>query len=119
MDVDTFSAIRLGKAIADCAYDLAPNAEQHLRSRLRLGNIYPESEIQETLRIASLCNFALSELRYEYRDELVLQGKTPASFLRQEVYTGAQQRYPHGISAETKNKIEYPPCFYMHYSILN
>lgn len=104
---DTLTAIRLGKAIADCGYDLAPNAEQHLRSRLRLGNIYPASAIQETLRIADLCQFSLSELRYEYPDELVPQGQTPASFLRQEVYAGAQLRYPNGISAATKNKIEY------------
>ncbi|MBR7746151.1 error-prone DNA polymerase [Undibacterium baiyunense] len=104
---DTLTAIRLGKAIADCGYDLAPNAEQHLRSRLRLGNIYPASAIQETLRIADLCQFSLSELRYEYPDELVPQGQTPASFLRQEVYAGAQLRYPNGISAATRNKIEY------------
>lgn len=104
---DTLTAIRLGKAIADCGYDLAPNAEQHLRSRLRLGNIYPASAIQETLRIAGLCQFSLSELRYEYPDELVPQGQTPASFLRQEVYAGAQLRYPNGISAATRNKIEY------------
>lgn len=104
---DTLTAIRLGKAIADCGYDLAPNAEQHLRSRLRLGNIYPAQAIQETLRIASLCNFSLSELRYEYPDELVPSGQTPASFLRQEVYAGALRRYPHGISADTRNKIEY------------
>nr|WP_315482043.1 error-prone DNA polymerase [uncultured Undibacterium sp.] len=104
---DTLTAIRLGKAIADCGYDLAPNAEQHLRSRLRLGNIYPARAIQETLQIASLCHFSLNELRYEYPDELVPAGQTPASFLRQEVYAGAQQRYPQGISAETRNKIEY------------
>ncbi len=104
---DTLTAIRLGKAIADCGYDLAPNAEQHLRSRLRLGNIYPSQAIQETLRIASLCCFSLSELRYEYPDELVPRGQTPASFLRQEVYAGAQLRYPQGISSDVKNKIEY------------
>lgn len=104
---DTLTAIRLGKAIADCGYDLAPNAEQHLRSRLRLGNIYPARAIQETLRIASLCHFSLNELRYEYPDELVPAGQTPATFLRQEVYAGAQQRYPQGISTETRNKIEY------------
>ena len=104
---DTLTAIRLGKAIADCGYDLAPNAEQHLRSRLRLGNIYPAQAIQETLRIASLCNFSLAELRYEYPDELVPKGQTPASFLRQEVYAGAQRRYPQGLTPDVINKIEH------------
>ena len=37
---DTMTAIRLGTPIAQCGYQLAPNAEQHLRSRLRLNNLY-------------------------------------------------------------------------------
>jgi error-prone DNA polymerase len=104
---DTLTAIRLGKAIADCGYDLAPNAEQHLRSRLRLGNIYPASALKESLRIADLCQFSLDELRYEYPDELVPAGQTPAAFLRQEVYAGAHRRYPQGLSNALIAKIEY------------
>lgn len=62
---DTLTAIRLGKSIAECGYDLAPNAEQHLRARLRLANIFPAAALSETLRIAALCHFKLDELRYE------------------------------------------------------
>jgi error-prone DNA polymerase len=104
---DTLTAIRLGKAVADCGYDLAPNAEQHLRSRLRLANIYPAKALAESVRIAGLCHFSLDELRYEYPDELVPPGQTPASYLRQEVYAGAQQRFPDGVSEKTKAKIEH------------
>ncbi|HMC45629.1 MAG TPA: PHP domain-containing protein, partial [Caballeronia sp.] len=46
---DTMTAIRIGKPVSECGYDLAPNAEQHLRSRLRLANLYPEYTIGETL----------------------------------------------------------------------
>ena len=104
---DTLTAIRLGKAVADCGYDLAPNAEQHLRSRLRLANIYPARALAESVRIAGLCHFSLDELRYEYPDELVPPGQTPASYLRQEVYAGAQQRFPAGVSEKTIAKIEH------------
>ncbi|QJQ04634.1 error-prone DNA polymerase [Undibacterium piscinae] len=104
---DTLSAIRLGKSIADCGYALAPNAEQHLRSRLRLANLYPAAALAETIKIAGLCNFSLDELRYEYPDELVPAGQTPASYLKQEVYRGARLRYPRGISAEITQKIDY------------
>lgn len=104
---DTLTAIRLGKAIAECGYELAPNAEQHLRSRIRLANIYPRQALAETVKIAGLCHFSLDELRYEYPDELVPPGQTPASYLKQEVYAGAQQRYPNGLSNELKQKIEY------------
>ncbi|MES2049265.1 MAG: error-prone DNA polymerase [Pseudomonadota bacterium] len=104
---DTLTAIRLGKAIAECGYELAPNAEQHLRSRIRLANIYPRQALAETVRIAGMCHFSLDELRYEYPDELVPPGQTPASYLKQEVYAGAQQRYPNGPTNELKQKIEY------------
>jgi error-prone DNA polymerase len=104
---DTLTAIRLGKAIAECGYELAPNAEQHLRSRIRLANIYPRQALAETVRIAGLCHFSLDELRYEYPDELVPPGQTPASYLKQEVYAGAQQRYPKGLTSELTQKIEY------------
>ena len=36
---DTMTAIRAGKPVAQCGYQLAPNAEQHLRSRVRLANM--------------------------------------------------------------------------------
>ncbi|WMW78925.1 error-prone DNA polymerase [Undibacterium cyanobacteriorum] len=104
---DTLTAIRVSKPIAECGYELAPNAEQHLRSRLRLGNIYPAASLQETIRLANRCNFSLDELRYEYPDELVPAGMTPAVYLRQEVYKGAQKRYPHGVPNEVRNKIEH------------
>jgi len=35
---DTMTAIRIGKPVHECGYDLAPNAEQHLRSRLRIAS---------------------------------------------------------------------------------
>ncbi|AKZ64049.1 DNA polymerase [Herbaspirillum hiltneri N3] len=104
---DTLTAIRLGKAVGDCGYDLAPNAEQHLRSRLRLANIFPAAALEETLRIASLCHFKLDELRYEYPEELVPEGQTPAAYLRQEAYLGAHLRYPAGIPESVSGQIEH------------
>ncbi|QBE64940.1 error-prone DNA polymerase [Pseudoduganella lutea] len=103
---DTLSAIRLGKPVADCGYALAQNAEQHLRSRLRLANVYPPEALQETVRIAKMCNFALDELRYEYPSELIPQGHTPSSYLRQETYVSAHGRYPGGIPAKVQQQVE-------------
>jgi len=104
---DTLTAIRLGKAVGDCGYDLAPNAEQHLRSRLRLANIFPAAALEESLRIASLCHFKLNELRYEYPEELVPEGQTPAAYLRQEAYLGAHLRYPAGIPESVSSQLEH------------
>ena len=104
---DTLAAIRLGKPIAECGFELAPNAEQHLRSRLRLANLYPPAALAETLRIAQRCRFSLDELRYEYPEELVPPGETPASYLRKEAYAGALQRFPSGIPAAIRKQLEH------------
>ena len=78
---DTMTAIRHNIPVAQCGYRLAPNAEQHLRSRVRLGNLYPREALAETVRLAALCQFSLDELRYEYPHELVPDGETADSFL--------------------------------------
>ncbi len=103
---DTLTAVRLGKAVGECGYELGQNAEQHLRSRLRLANVYSPQVLEQTVRIADLCKFSLEELRYEYPSELIPPGHTPSSFLRQETYLGAQQRYPHGIPPAVQQQIE-------------
>ncbi|MCC8401588.1 error-prone DNA polymerase [Paraburkholderia sp. MMS20-SJTN17] len=104
---DTMTAIRVGKPVHECGYELAPNAEQHLRSRLRLANLYPQDALAATLDIMSRCTFSLDELRYEYPDELVPPGHTPASYLRQETYIGAQRRFPAGIPHQVQQQIEH------------
>ncbi|MBC8752164.1 MULTISPECIES: error-prone DNA polymerase [Paraburkholderia] len=104
---DTMTAIRVGKPVHECGYDLAPNAEQHLRSRLRLANLYPNDALAATVDIASRCAFSLDELRYEYPDELVPAGITPAAYLRQETYIGAQRRFPSGIPHKVQEQIEH------------
>jgi error-prone DNA polymerase len=104
---DTMTAIRVGKPVHECGYDLAPNAEQHLRSRLRLANLYPAEALAATVDIASRCTFSLDELRYEYPDELVPAGITPKAYLRQETYIGAQRRFPSGIPHNVQGQIEH------------
>jgi error-prone DNA polymerase len=104
---DTMTAIRLGKPVAGCGYALSQNAEQHLRARLRLANIYSREALAETLRIASLCTFSLDELRYEYPDEVVPPGQTAASFLRSETYIGAHRRFRDGIPAKVQAQVEH------------
>ncbi|MBV6321177.1 error-prone DNA polymerase [Duganella violaceipulchra] len=126
--LDTLCAVRVGKPVAECGYALAQNAEQHLRSRLRLANLYPPQALAETLNIARQCSFNLSELRYEYPHELVPPGHTPGSYLRQEVYAGAQRRFPAGVSDKVRGQIEkelvlirelkYEPYFLTVYDIV-
>jgi error-prone DNA polymerase len=125
---DTLTAIRLKTPISRCGYALAPNAEQHLRSRLRLANLYPAAALAETVRIAGMCDFSLQSLRYEYPEELVPPGFTPASYLRRQAELGARMRYPLGVPPAVLKQIgyelkligemEYEPFFLTVYDIV-
>lgn len=103
---DTMTAIRHGVPVAQCGYRLAPNAEQHLRSRVRLGNLYSREALDESVRVAQLCEFSLDELRYEYPQELVPDGETPTSYLRKEAYIGAHWRFPAGVPENVQALLE-------------
>lgn len=103
---DTMTAIRHRLPLAQCGFKLASNAEQHLRSRLRLGNLYDGEMLEESIRVAQLCTFSLDELRYEYPDELVPSGYSPTNYLRQEVYAGAKWRFPNGIPENVQYQLE-------------
>jgi error-prone DNA polymerase len=52
---DLVTALRLGCTVAECGFELHPNAERHLRSRLRLGGIYPRAMLDATVQIAARC----------------------------------------------------------------
>ena len=104
---DVLTAIRLGKPVAQCGQVLFSNAEQHLRSRLRLANIYPHETLHATTLLAAQCQFSLDMLRYEYPDELVPRGQTPTSYLREQTWAGAHRRFPSGIPANVQEQIEH------------
>jgi error-prone DNA polymerase len=104
---DVMTAIRLGRPVAECGFALQPNAEAHLRSRQRLAALYPAELLAETVRVARLCQFSLDELRYEYPEEVVPEGETPASYLRRATLEGAQRRYPQGVPASVQQQIEH------------
>lgn len=104
---DTLTAIRLHRSISECGYELAVNAEQHLRSRIRLANLYDTDLLLETIRIAEQCSFSLDELRYEYPDEIVPAGEDPQIYLRKQTWSGAARRYPAGIPDNVSEQIEY------------
>lgn len=104
---DVMSATRLGRPLVDCGLDLQPNAEQHLRTRLRLAQAYPPELMEETLRVVDRCDFSLDELRYQYPSEVVPEGETPASHLRRLTYEGAGRRWSRGMPAKVQEQIEH------------
>ena len=97
---DVLTALRLHTSVDAAGYALFPNGERHLRSRLRLSRLYPPELLAETLRIAALCDFSLSELRYEYPEEVIPPGQTAAGYLKAEVEKGLVVRYPDGSESK-------------------
>ncbi|QRR11271.1 error-prone DNA polymerase [Burkholderia sp. MS455] len=104
---DVMTAIRIGMPVSECGYALAPNAEQHLRRRQRIAELFSPDEIAQTCAILDACHFELDSLRYEYPDEIVPKGLTPTSYLEQETRAGAAGRYPQGIPEKVATQIRY------------
>jgi error-prone DNA polymerase len=105
---DTLTAIRVKKPLAECGFALHPNGERHLRSCARLSTIYPKALLAETVAIAQRCTFSLDELRYEYPEEIVPPGETPASYLRKLTEEGLARRYRGApIHAEVRELVEH------------
>lgn len=104
---DVLTAIRLGVSVQTAGMALQPNAEHHLRTRLRLAQIYPAELLAETLTIAKRCEFDLDTLRYEYPSELVPEGETPASHLRKLTYAGLARRFPGGAPQAIRSLVEH------------
>jgi len=104
---DVMTATRLGRTVMDCGYDLQPNAERHLRSRLRLAQVYPPELLAETLRVAERCSFSLDELRYCYPSEVVPEGVAPMAHLRALTWAGAATRWPQGVPDHWQQRIHH------------
>ncbi|HET9701771.1 MAG TPA: error-prone DNA polymerase, partial [Burkholderiales bacterium] len=90
---DTLTAIGLGLPLTGAGNALFPNGERHLRSRERLARTYPPELLAATVEIAGRCGFDLGSLRYEYPEEIVPPGETPAGWLRRLTEEGFRWRF--------------------------
>jgi error-prone DNA polymerase len=104
---DVLTAIRIGKPLTECGFALQPHAEQRLRLRSTLAQLYPAALLAETLAVAARCQFSLDELRYQYPSEVVPEGETPQSHLRRLTEEGARSKWPQGIPARMAKQIEH------------
>lgn len=103
---DLLTAIRRRQSIHSVGYALQPNAEHSLKPRELLLRRFPAPLLAETVAIAERCTFSLDTLRYEYPEELVPQGHSASSWLRELTEQGLQRRYPQGITAAVRQLID-------------
>ncbi|OHE88531.1 MAG: error-prone DNA polymerase [Lysobacterales bacterium RIFOXYD1_FULL_69_11] len=94
---DTMTAIRHATPMAECGVHLFRNGERHLRTRRALGNIYPRELVDAAVQLARRCRFDLKrDIHYRYPAELVPQGHTPTTWLRELTQRGMRERWPEG-----------------------
>ena len=75
----------------------------------RLFRNFPDA-VARSIEIAQACRFSLAELKYEYPDEPVPDGKTAQGHLEDLTWAGArerypQDRYPQGIPADVQKRL--------------
>ncbi|UOE79223.1 error-prone DNA polymerase [Vibrio splendidus] len=102
----SLTAIKYQKPITEVGSHLLANAERCLRSINKLSRIFKTEWLEESNRIAELCEFDLDSLRYEYPSELIPQGETPMSYLRMLVERGKQARFPQGVPSNIQQIID-------------
>ncbi|MNZ09093.1 Error-prone DNA polymerase [compost metagenome] len=97
---DCMTAVRHHCTVAEAGQRLFPNGERHLRRCEVLAGIYPAELLAESVHIARRCSFHLGELKYQYPHELVPEGHSPSSWLRELTEKGMAWRWPEGASAK-------------------
>ncbi|MFM8608026.1 MAG: error-prone DNA polymerase [Hyphomicrobiales bacterium] len=120
---DVFTCIREHQTIETIGKKLEAHAERHLKSAADMAHLFrdhPEA-LKETTRFLERLSFSLDELRYEYPDEPVPEGKTPQHHLTDLAYEGAKRRYPKGVPDKIKaalakelaliEELDYAPYF--------
>ena len=105
---DALTATRLKLPVSECGFALEPNAEAHLRPRTRLAQLFKPEWLEASIQFAARCAFSLDELRYEYPREIVPEGHTPTSWLRELTEQGVTRRFGDaGATAAVRETIEH------------
>ena len=106
---DVLTAIKHRTTVASAGDLLLPNAQRHLQTieqRQTAFATIPDA-IERTNEIVDRCDFCLSQLRYEYPEELAPDGQTPSEYLKKLTDHGANNRYPTGVPAKVQTQIDH------------
>ncbi|MGB8816345.1 MAG: error-prone DNA polymerase [Rhizobiaceae bacterium] len=106
---DVLASIRLAEPVARAGFQLAANAEGHLKpaaEMVRLFRHHPDA-IRQTRCFHDELSFSLDELRYEYPDDAVAPGETPQAALEMLAWQGAERRYPQGVPQKVEAQIRH------------
>ncbi|HVL01598.1 MAG TPA: error-prone DNA polymerase, partial [Dongiaceae bacterium] len=103
---DVLTAIRLNTSVHQAGFALQANRENYLRSLEELEQRFPAIALEQTEVIARRCKFELNQLKYQYPHELIPDGYTAQTYLRELVERGVGERWPEGVDRKTRDLIE-------------
>ena len=106
---DALAAVRHGSTVEEIRGRLLANGERHLHDRRRIAARFAAlpGAVERSADIARRCTFSLDELRYEYPEADVPEGRTPREHLAHLTWRGAAKRYPDGVPAKVRALIEH------------
>jgi error-prone DNA polymerase len=104
---DALTAVRHGCTVEEVRGRLLSNGERHLHDRRTIAVRFATlaGAVERSVEIARQCTFSLAELRYEYPDANVPEGRTPAAHLADLAWRGAAKRYANGIPGDVPGGI--------------
>ena len=109
---DIMTAIRIGKPLDKVGYQLFSNGERYLKSAKQMQKLFQSLRnapraLENTLKIADMCTFSPSELRYYYPTEWLPSGETAHSYLTKLCKKGMQKRYQDSIPRKVDQLVRH------------
>ena len=106
---DVLTCIREGVTIDQAGFRRERTADRHLRppdEMARLFGRHPEA-VGRSLEIVERCRFSLSELRYQYPNEVDHPHQTSQQKLERLVRDHLPMRYPHGVPDDVEGQLRH------------
>lgn len=96
---DVMTAIRHKTTVDKAGWRLEANAERHLKSPEEMVSLFARwpHAITAARELADACRFDLTQLQYEYPEEICPDGLDPQTYLTRLTWEGADRRYPSGV----------------------
>lgn len=107
---DVLSAIRLGITVTDLGHAAELNAERCLKSPADMAALFAghPSAIEATLHVLEATRgFSLDQLRHEYPDEILEDGRSPQQTLEARVAEAAAERWPEGVVPDIATRLRH------------
>jgi error-prone DNA polymerase len=110
---DILTCIREKCTIYNAGFRLNANAERFLKPATEMNRLFRQypNAIKKAMEIAEACRFSLDELKYEYPEEIMTEGRSPLEELTFLAWHGAKEFYgnvlPHKVIDNINHELHF------------